>query len=336
VDDDARIRRALHRTDQPVTTDGVLERVRRKKRRYRLARRFQAAGLTVGVVAATVAGAYGLTTLFDSEDVRPVGPGPSTTEGRTACPGDIPFQPSYLPQGFGREPVEGPAPGAPPALTGQTVIHFRDQHGGAIEIRRPATPLLGVEEGQEPPSFPVLGLETAEPVQGEGGGYAVHFRDPNGEARDPCATYSVEAYRVEREELVAVADMLRRDVGGEAFETCPADGSLRPGPDASTEATEAAVAFVEAVREGEGVRAQLLTDPAGWPLVPLGTQLAGDPVTVLGDGPAANSPEVQGCGEAIAGRSWQVTVDDGTDSASLDVQLLLIRRSDGWKVWDLY
>jgi len=334
VDDDARIRRALQRADQPVTTEGVLDRVRRKKRRYRLARRFQAAGLTVGVIAATGAGVYGLTTLFSSEDVRPAGPGPSTMEGRTACPGDIPFQPSYLPQGFGREPVEGPAPGAPPALAGQTVIHFTDQQGGAIEIRRPATPLLEVEEGQEPPSLPALGRETVEPVQGEVG-YAVNFRDPNGEVRDPCATYSVEAYRVEREELVAVADMLGRDVGGEAFETCPADETLPPGPDASSEATNAAVAFVEAVREGQGARAQLLTDPAGWPLIPLGTRLARDPVTVLGDGPATNSPQAQGCGEAIAGRSWQVTVDDGTDSASMDVQLLLIRRSDGWKVWGL-
>jgi hypothetical protein len=338
VDDDARIRRALQRLAGPEPRDDVLERVRHKKRRYRLARRLQAAGLTVAVVAATGAGVYGLTTLFDSDDVRPAGSGPSTTEGRTACPGDIPFQPSYLPQGFGREPVEGPAPGAPPAHAGQTVIHFRDDQGRAIEIRRPATPLLEPGPGDGTPSVPVLGREPAEPGPADGEGLAVHFRDPNGEAGDPCATYSVEEYGVGREELIAVADLLQEEVEGGTFAGCPEPaGTLPPGPGASEDASAAAVTFVRSVREGDAAVVRELTDPGGWPLVPLGTRLAGEPVTVLAAERASGDDRVAAaCGELVGDRSWRVTIDDGTESASMDLELYLIRRSDGWKVWGLY
>jgi hypothetical protein len=45
---------------------------------------------------------------------------------------------------------------------------------------------------------------------------------------------------------------------------------------------------------------------------------------------------VDGCDQNVADLTWRVTVDDGTDSASLDVSLYLIRRSDGWKVWGSY
>ena len=336
MDDDARIRRALQQVEEPVLTGVVLDRVRRRKRRYRLIRRIQAAGLTVGVVAATGAGVYGLTTLFGSDDVRPAGSGPSATEGRTACPGDIPFQPSYLPQGFGREPVEGPAPGAPPAHAGQTVIHFRDEQGRAIEIRRPATPLVEPGVGDEAPSFPALGREAA--VAERDGGYAVHFRDPNGEPGDPCATYSVEEYGVGREELAAVADLIDRQPGGSAFARCPHPaGSLPPGPKAAQKAAQAAVAFVQALRDGDAGKVRVLTDREGWPLLPLGTRLADEPVSVLAAEPAAEDGRVaEACGAAIGHRSWRVTVDDGSDSASMDVELLLIRRSDGWKIWGLY
>jgi hypothetical protein len=328
VDDDARIRRALHRLDQLVSSEGVLDHIRRKKRRYHLTRRLEAAGLTVAVVAATGAGVYGLTTVFDS-DVRPGGTGPSTMEGRTACPGDIPFLPSYLPQGFGREPVEGPAPGAPPAQAGQTVIHFRGE-GGSIEIRRPATPVL--EAGEEAPALPPLGRETAEAADE---GRAVHFRDPVAELGDPCATYSVQAYGVGREELATVAERLDHQGSGSAFEACPeVAGSLPPGSGAEEDAVAAAVMFVRGTHRSDAGQVRAVTDTGvGWPLAPLGAELVDEPVAVVASGSAAD----QGvCGDQVAARSWWVRVDDGTDSASLDLTLYLIRRSDGWKVWGLY
>jgi hypothetical protein len=42
------------------------------------------------------------------------------------------------------------------------------------------------------------------------------------------------------------------------------------------------------------------------------------------------------CGPEVAARSWSVTLDDGTNSASLDQALYLIRRPDRWKVWGSY
>lgn len=42
------------------------------------------------------------------------------------------------------------------------------------------------------------------------------------------------------------------------------------------------------------------------------------------------------CGEGVADRSVGVTVDDGTDSASLDFTLFLVHRDTGWKVWAEY
>ena len=43
-----------------------------------------------------------------------------------------------------------------------------------------------------------------------------------------------------------------------------------------------------------------------------------------------------GCGPDVAARAWEVTVDDGTSSASLDFTVYLVHRSDGWKVWGSY
>jgi len=42
------------------------------------------------------------------------------------------------------------------------------------------------------------------------------------------------------------------------------------------------------------------------------------------------------CGMEVADATYEVTFDDGTDSASLDFALYVIHRSDGWKVWGRY
>jgi hypothetical protein len=43
-----------------------------------------------------------------------------------------------------------------------------------------------------------------------------------------------------------------------------------------------------------------------------------------------------GCGPAVADKSWEVVIDDGTPSASLDFTIYLVRRAGGWKVWGSY
>jgi hypothetical protein len=42
------------------------------------------------------------------------------------------------------------------------------------------------------------------------------------------------------------------------------------------------------------------------------------------------------CGSEVDSHTVAVTIDDGTDSASLDSQLYLVLRADGWKVWAKY
>ena len=43
-----------------------------------------------------------------------------------------------------------------------------------------------------------------------------------------------------------------------------------------------------------------------------------------------------GCGPRVAERSWEVVIDDGTTSSSLDFTIYLIHRPNGWKVWGAY
>jgi len=43
-----------------------------------------------------------------------------------------------------------------------------------------------------------------------------------------------------------------------------------------------------------------------------------------------------GCGPAVADKSSEVVIDDGTSSASLDFTIYLVRRASGWKVWGSY
>jgi hypothetical protein len=62
-----------------------------------------------------------------------------------------------------------------------------------------------------------------------------------------------------------------------------------------------------------------------------------DAIAVRSDASASGDVLViHGCGSDVAAQSWEVSLDDGTDSASLDFTLYLIHRQDGWKVWGSY
>jgi Tol biopolymer transport system component len=76
---DDRLRQNLERLAPPADPSGAFDRVLEKKIRRRIARRAQAAGLAVAVVAATVGGTFALTRIFRSNGspVRPGGISPT-------------------------------------------------------------------------------------------------------------------------------------------------------------------------------------------------------------------------------------------------------------------
>jgi hypothetical protein len=134
-----------------------------------------------------------------------------------------------------------------------------------------------------------------------------------------------------------ILDSLRFDqaAAGRVFALCPSIvGAVSVGEDAEQTAEATVTDFLEASRTGDHATFEQLSDPvAGANGVDV-EGLAGGPTASQA---AADDPTVvDGCDQNVADLTWRVTVDDGTDSASLDVSLYLIRRSDGWKVWGSY
>ena len=213
---DDRIRTALERAapERPGTGD-VFERVAARKARRRAVRRLRGPALVVAVLAATAGGYVLLGRVFGSaEGVRPGTSSPfspSSPAGDLRCPGTVPFEPGYLPQGFHPEPVSGPAPGAPPAEEGQMVFHYTDGLR-SVEVRRPGTLFLELAQEDQAPTIRVLGARTASfgPVEPGGDRYIVQFVQPKGASFDDrCALYSLDEHGLELEELLRVAEGLR-------------------------------------------------------------------------------------------------------------------------------
>jgi len=113
------------------------------------------------------------------------------------------------------------------------------------------------------------------------------------------------------------------------FQACPAlQGSLPVGKDAAAEAAEAALDY--ALNSNAGER---LADPAA---AINGVPAGFAPRRASASGTRWSKGEgliEHACGKRVAARSWRVTIDDGTSSASLDTWLYLIQRADGWNVW---
>lgn len=365
---DDRIGRAFKVLARPGDPRGVLPRLATKRRRRRIIRSAQAVALAGGVVAASVAGAYGLGRLFERPDpaerAAPVG-GPSTSLTTEGCPRFIPFEPTYLPEGFAPVAVPGPAPGAPPAESGQFVVHYTNGAGLAVEIRRPGTLFTELALADDSPTVRILGSETPSfgPVSPGGDRYIVHFEYPASMMpNDSCDEYSLNEYGLDLDELLKVARGLQSDeqrtleraqrqaeklqerlqeemeaAARGAFDSCPnPDGSLRPGPDAQREARDVALEFARAELEGDQQTVLELSDPA-WLEGQYGVCCAGNEISAYGSVPSAEDGLVGlSCGLDIESRSWRVAIDDGSESASLDTWLYLIRREGGWKVWGSY
>jgi hypothetical protein len=127
--------------------------------------------------------------------------------------------------------------------------------------------------------------------------------------------------------------------GSGAFPACPVlDGALEPGPDADAEARAVAERYVVAQRTGDLEAFVAAVDPSTGDVLEMGDPASSATAFVVIDsGPATHDGlVVEGCGQDVSELTWAVSVDDGTDSASLDVTLYLIHREDGWKVWGSY
>ena len=107
------------------------------------------------------------------------------------------------------------------------------------------------------------------------------------------------------------------------------------GEDAARTASETALGFVNASAAGDDATIARLSDPVAEANGVEVSTTATDP-NLASDSAADDPIVVGGCGQDVADHTWRVTVDDGTSSASLDVSLYLIRRSDGWRVWGEY
>ena len=138
------------------------------------------------------------------------------------CSEGIPFEPTYLPEGFGHEVFESRFPGGRPLddqrSTGgkrheeQVVVHYRGSGGRAIEIRRPGTIFTELAQRSDAPRIEVLGAETTgfAPIQPGGNKFIVSFRYPPGAGPHQwCSLYSLNEYGVSLSELKQVAESLR-------------------------------------------------------------------------------------------------------------------------------
>ncbi len=123
-----------------------------------------------------------------------------------------------------------------------------------------------------------------------------------------------------------------------AFNWCP-DLADAPEPDRNwaDEASAAALRFVDAYEANDAGALAQLVDPsvpsdAVWPIL----RSPGVTPSVTGTNARGGDLVNFGCGNDVDAYTVAITIDSGTNSASLDFTLYLILRSDGWKVWGAY
>jgi hypothetical protein len=149
-----------------------------------------------------------------SPSVQPsMTPTPETTGGTAETPRcslDVPFHPTYLPEGFSLKSVPGPAEGAPPPDKGQAVIHYTDGQGHAIEVRRPGTSFVELAQADNAPEIEVLGQRTSSfgPTMPGDDDFIVQFHVPADARAIDCRFFSLDEYGVSEDELVRVAEGL--------------------------------------------------------------------------------------------------------------------------------
>jgi hypothetical protein len=123
---------------------------------------------------------------------------------------DMPFEPGFLPDGFSDEARPGPAPGGFPAEDGQVVVHWTDGQGRAIEARNPGTLFAELAQEDNAPTVEVLGRATPDfgPIAPMTEDFIVQFTI--GQPGPKCSLWSLNEYGLPLEELLRVAEGLRR------------------------------------------------------------------------------------------------------------------------------
>jgi hypothetical protein len=138
----------------------------------------------------------------------------SDEEHKSLCERDIPFEPTYLPDGFANQALPGPADGGRPLeRKGQVIFHYRGEGSRAIEVRRPGTFFSELAQRDHAPTIDVLGSETRgfAPIEPGGDDFMVQFIYPADAApHDWCSVYSLNEYGVSLAQLKRVAKGLRR------------------------------------------------------------------------------------------------------------------------------
>lgn len=121
-----------------------------------------------------------------------------------------------------------------------------------------------------------------------------------------------------------------------AFEWCPQGPFAEPGQDWSEGASASALRFVEAYVTGDEAAVAELSDPSVPPDAEFPVLAEGAEPAVIGTSASGGSLVEFACGNDVGAYTAAITVDDGTDSASLDFTIYLVLREDGWKVWGVY
>ena len=146
-----------------------------------------------------------------------------TSERSPRCDEVIPFEPTYLPEGFGHQVYPGAFPGGRPpddqsSIGGspgeeQVIVHYRGWGSRAIEIRRPGSLFVELAQSNDAPTIEVLRSETTgfAPTEPGGDDFIVQFSyPPHPRPHEWCARYSLNGYGVvPLEELKKVAEALR-------------------------------------------------------------------------------------------------------------------------------
>jgi hypothetical protein len=122
-----------------------------------------------------------------------------------------------------------------------------------------------------------------------------------------------------------------------AFEWCPAEPFPEAGFQWQERASEAAVQFVRADMNGDEATINALLDESVPPGAEFPIVLAEDVVEVVGASAAGGELVRFACGPDVDAYTVAITIDDGTDSASMDFTVFLVFRGvNGWKVWAVY
>jgi len=126
------------------------------------------------------------------------------------------------------------------------------------------------------------------------------------------------------------------------FEWCPDDsGTLPVRAAVADEAEGVALRFARAFALKDRETVRHLLNPSAMPLRKKHWTVAGKParmsVFASASGASTGGPSASyGCGPRVGARTWAVTISDGTESASADFVLYLVRQEAGWKVWASY